>query len=99
MATGTATLDTNSLDATGAEVTLTTETLITLYVVAKTGVNHNHCVILQASPDSGTTWVPIPPPVLGIGVLTVEVAATKVRAKVLKAEGATSTVTVHILAR
>ena len=99
MATATATLDTNPSEATGAELALTTETVISLYVISKTGASLNHCVIIQASPDSGVTWIDIPPPLVGVGVLTQTVAATNVRAKVKKIENATSTVTVHLIAR
>ncbi len=95
----TAILDTNSIDATAAELALTTETLITLYVAAKTGTSFNHCTILQVCPDEGATWLDISPPLTGVGLLTHTVAAAKVRVKVLKAEGTASTVDVHIIAR
>jgi hypothetical protein len=97
MATGT--LNTNTLDATGVELSLTTETVVTVTVLAKTGTSLNHCVILQQSPDSGITWQDVPPPIVGEGSLTMQIVATRVRAKVKKIEGATSTVDVHILAR
>ncbi len=98
MATATGTLNTNSIDDTAAELAITTETLITLYVLVKTGTSLNHCIIFEISPDDGTTWLPIPPPLTGVGILTQKVAATKVRCKVIKTEGATSTVDVHIVA-
>ena len=47
----TAVLNTNSLGATGAEITITTETIVSLYVVDKTGAHNNHLVVLEASPD------------------------------------------------
>ena len=95
----TASLDTNSINHTAAELTLTTETLITLSVVAKTGASLNHCVLVEQSPDDGTTWLDILPPLTGVGSITHSIATTKVRAKVVKAEGATSTVTIHLIAR
>ena len=91
-------LNTNSLNATSTALAITTETLVTLYVVSKTGASINHCVIVQVSPDNGTTWLDIPKPLTGVGILTHKVAATKVRAKVIKAEGGTSTVDVHLVA-
>lgn len=94
-----ATLDTNSADDTAAELTITTETLVTLSVIALTGASLNHCILIQQSPDAGTTWLDMPHPLTGLGMMTHKVAATKVRAKVLKAEGAASTVTVHLVAR
>lgn len=99
MATTTAILNTNSLYATAAELTLTTETVVTLSIVAKTGASLNHCVILQQSPNDGTTWLDIPPPLTGLGSITHILATTKVRAKVIKVEGGTSTVDIHIVAR
>lgn len=97
----TGTLDTNVVNSNIASLTLTTENWITLFVVAKTGAHLNHRVILEVSPDSGTTWQPLPPSIQGVGCLphSEAVVVTDVRAKVDEAEGATSTVTIHILAR
>ena len=95
----TATLNTNSLGVTGAELTITTESLITLFVAAKTGSHNNHRVMLQVSPDAGTTWLNSPHSILGAGCYVVSLACTKVRAKVVEIEGATSTVDVWILAK
>lgn len=95
----TGTLDTNVIDTITASLSLTIENLITLYVVAKTGSNRNHRIILEVSPDNGATWIAAPTSIGGLGYLVSEVVATDIRAKVNEVEGATSTVTVHILAR
>lgn len=92
------TLDTNTKGATAAELTLTTETKITLYVVAKTGQSGNHLVGVEVSPD-GSTWVGMPGSVRGLGCLSYDCVASKVRAIVIEAEGSSSNVIAHILAR
>ena len=93
----TGTLDTNTALAVAGATTVTTETVVSLYVFGKTGAHKKHEVILQVSPD-GTNWLDIPRVIRGIGVLTVTVSATKIRACVLKREGATSTIDFHIIA-
>ena len=97
MATGT--LDTNVLGATAATLTLTTEKLITMYVTAKTGAKGNYRIGLEISPDSGTTWLDSEVIMAGPGVETISCVATQARAVTLDAQGATSTVTIHLLAR
>jgi len=98
MSTGT--LNTNSLGDTTASLALTTETVVTLYVEPLTGSHSNHRVTLEFSPDGGTTWIAVSDSVNGTAnSITVEIVATDVRACVCEAEGATSTITVHILAR
>lgn len=87
------------MGAAGAEVTVTTEKLYTLYVIAKTGTNANHRVILQVSPDNGTTWIDTSCEVIGAGACaSLSAVCTKVRAKVSEVEGATSTITAWVLA-
>jgi len=96
----TATLDTNVLGASAAQLALTTETTVTLYVVPGAGDHENHRVTLEFSPDSGTTWIASRETVNGQpNTMTVDVVATDVRACVCEAEGTASTSTVHILAR
>ena len=96
----TATLDTNSLGASGAELTLTTETFVSLYAVPATGSHKNHRITLEFSPDSGTTWVAVSDSVNGTAnSISLSIVATKVRACVCEAEGVASTTVVHILAR
>lgn len=98
MATGT--LNTNSAGDTTAEQTITSQKTATLFVLAKTGTHHNHRVILQVSPNDGTNWVDTHVEVLGTGCKSSDnMAVTRVRAKVLEAEGSTSTVDVHVLVR
>lgn len=94
----TAVLDTNVLNASGATVTVTTESLVTLYVDNKTGTSTIHRVMLEVSPDSGTTWVGTEVKVQGEGCTSMTVACTQVRAKVVREEGSTSTVDVWVLA-
>ena len=95
----TATLDTNSLGANGAEITLTAETLITLYVEEKTGSHNAHRVTIEYSPD-GTLWVPTQHSLNGHGnFMTEQVVAARARACVCTVEGAASTVDVHLIAR
>ncbi len=96
-ATATGTLNTNSALAVAGATTITTETVVSLYVFEKTGTHKKHEVILQVSPD-GTNWIDVPRVVRGKGVLTVTVSATKIRACVLKSEGATSTIDFHLVA-
>lgn len=92
-------LDTNLLGDRSAELTLSGETLITMYLVDKSGSHHNHRVIFEVSPDDGATWIPCPPAILGLGVLASQIAATKVRACVSEAEGGASEAYIWILAR
>ena len=96
----TAALDTNSLGANAAKISLTTETKVTLYVIPGSGDHANHRVTLEFSPDGGTTWIACRETVNGQpNTMTVEVVATDVRACVYEAEGTASTATVHLLAR
>ena len=92
-------LDTNNKDATAAEITLTTETILTMYVFARTGTDGDYRLSLEISPDNGTAWLPTGNTVSKPGVLTCSCVATKARVKVIEDQGATSTVTVFLLAR
>tara|TARA_R110000851_G_scaffold212558_1_gene365202 strand:+ start:313 stop:606 length:294 start_codon:yes stop_codon:yes gene_type:complete len=95
----TATLNANSLGVNGAEITLTTETLISLYVIDATGTHRNRRVTIEYSGD-GTNWFPDPHSLNGHGsVLTVQVVATKARACIIAVEGSESTVNVVLIAR
>jgi photosystem II stability/assembly factor-like uncharacterized protein len=96
----TATLDTSVLGRSAAKISLTTETLVTLSVVPKSGTHHNHRVTIEHSPDGGITWIPESESINGTAnSITFQVVATDVRACVCEAEGAASEVTVHLLAR
>jgi len=93
-------LDANSAASVSAELDLTTETIVTLYVFHKTGPNDNHRVVLQASPvDSGGKWRQVGQVVNGIGATTIEIAAQRIRAKLFSVEGAQSSVEIHIVAK
>lgn len=90
-------VDADSIDAVVAELTLTNETVITLYVTSKTGTHNNHRIELQKSPD-GVTWLDSNNVVLGLGSVTAIFAAKAVRAKVTEIEKGTATVDVCIVA-
>ncbi len=93
-----ATLNTNTDNATTSAITLTTQSVITLYVLPISGTHKKHRVILQVSPD-GTKFRRAGPPVRGLGVETYVVAAQKARAKVIRPEGSISTCDVFVIAR
>ena len=79
-----ATLNTNVQNATAGEISLTTESVVTLYVLAKTGDHDRHRVILQGSPTaSGGNWRRAGSAVRGVGAETYIIAAARVRAKVV----------------
>ena len=94
----TATLNSNTLNATGATITITTETLISLYVFNATGAHSNRHIGLEVSPD-GTNWILASGTIKGERTLTYNCIAQKARVIVTEAEGATSTVNVHLLAK
>lgn len=94
----TGTLDTDVQGATTAEITVTTETVFTMYVAAKTGAEGNYRIVLETSPDSGTTWFECDIELRGPGTETHICTTTKARLKVLDAQGAVSTVTASLMA-
>lgn len=94
-----ATLNTNIKGDTAATLTLTTETVVTLYVLADTGGSGNYRVGLELSPDNGATWLDSEVIISGPDIETITCAATKARAVTLEAQGSSSTVTIHLLAR
>ena len=91
-------LDTNNASAKSSALTLTNETLITLYVFDKTGSHANHRVGLEVSPD-GTNWHLFPGTVKAGGVISHQIVAQQVRACVSEAEGSESLSTIHLMAR
>ncbi len=95
----TGTLDTNSKGASIAEITVTTETVFTIYVIDRTGTHGNCRVILQLSPDGGTTWIDSNEVISQQGIYTSTHAATKARVKTLEAQGAASEFTIHLIAK
>ena len=89
----------NTLAVTLTSLAITTESLITMYVVNKTGTHANSHVGLECTPN-GTDWSEE----LGLirakgGHMTYQVNATKIRPFIEEAEGAASTVDIHIIAR
>ena len=96
--TANGTLNTNTALAVSSAATITTETVVGLYVFEKTGTSKKHEVILQVSPD-GTNWLDHPSgSIRGKGFKTYQVSATKIRACTLVTEGATSTIDYHLVA-
>ncbi len=95
----TGTLDSNSGGAVSSILTVTTETLFTLYIFSLTGTHKNTEITLEFSPDNGTSWIEDSHSMLGIGCESFSAACTRVRVKVKKAEGDTSTATYHLLSR
>ena len=93
-------INANSMGANGAEITVTGETVFTLYVIEQAGSHDNHRVTIQYSPDNGVNWLTSPHSLNGHGdYMTETVAATKARACVCVAEGSASTVDVILIAR
>lgn len=93
------TINTSVKDSTGADLALNGETLVTMYVLNKSGSHHRSRMTLQYSPDNGKTWFDDPHTTNGIGYMTTEIVATNVRAKVDAEEDTESTAQVFILAR
>lgn len=92
------TMDANTLGATTSAMTLTGETVITLYVVDSTGSHKDHEIEMQLSPDaSGDIWMSCGV-IVGIGVLSRTISASRVRARVAYAEGSQSSALVYISA-
>lgn len=97
-ASSTGTLDTNVKLATSSPLTLTGETVVSLYVFGKTGTHTKHEVIIQVSPD-GTNWMDHHTIVRGENFITAVLSAAEIRACVLNKEDATSTIDFHLVAR
>jgi len=92
-------VNTNSVvGTTAATLTITTEMSMTLYVFSKTGGHDNHRIGLEISPD-GVNWIRLENSVLGQGCITVSHVAGRARAVILEAEGASSTVDIHLIGR
>lgn len=94
-----AVLDTNDQDATTTPIAVSTGTLVSLFVVEKTGGRGKFRVQLQASPDSGTSWINVGNTLSKTGHSCIPCVATEVRAKVVNTQGAASTVDVFVLTR
>ena len=93
-------LNTNQMDSTSSVLFLTTEKTLTLYINGRTGVDNNHRVGIELSPDDGVTWFAWPQTLVGIGILTIShCVATQARAIVVEAEGASSSIIYYLLAR
>ena len=83
----------------GEELALTDETLISLYVFPISGDHKNHEIGLEVQPGGSASWVKLEKTVTGIGVITTNIAAKKVRPCVIEPEGSPAEIEVYILAR
>ena len=92
-------INTNDKDATGGEITLTTEKSISLYATSRSGGSKQFKLGVQVSPDAGATWVTLPHLLTGTGCLHLEIIATKARIIVMQAEGSSSSIDAMLLAR
>ena len=93
-----AALNSNTVGATAGEISLSPESVITLYVFASTGTHDEHHIAMEVSPDSNN-WVRLPYMIRGVGTITYTMAAQKARAVVDIPEGSTSTVNVFLVAK
>jgi len=91
-------LDVNNAVTRGSTLAMTTETMMTLIVVGKTGTHNKHVVGVQISPN-GTDWVDIKGTVRGEGCTSFPCAAASGRVFVKKAEGSASTADIYLIAR
>ena len=95
----TATIDANNASAKSGELTLTDETLFTLYVLHSTGSNNNHRLAIELSPVStGDVWVADSESLLGAGHMTLTAVAARARIGVIETEGGDSVTTATLLA-
>jgi hypothetical protein len=92
------TLATTTASTCSAELTLDTETVITLDVKLKSGTHNNSRIVLQHSPD-GINWLPGEDSTNGTGSVTTVLATTKVRACVLRGEGSVAEADIFITAK
>ena len=79
-----------------AAISVAGKTMVAVYIFEKTGEHNNHRIALQISPDDGVNWI-TERSHLGVGRELYTMIATHVRVCVIEAEGAPSTVGVHIL--
>lgn len=100
MAYLTGTIDTETKGTCSAALTVgATDTVITLDVSLKTGDHNNSKIVLQHSPDNGTTWLPSNHSTNGYGSITVVAATSQVRACVLYGEGSAASATFFITSK
>jgi hypothetical protein len=98
----TGTLNSNVDKSNGVGMALTTETSITLIVIAKTGAHNNHTVCLELSGGNTSVgeFIDIQESeVVGSGISTINHNGGYVKAKVCKPESSASEVDVWIIAR
>jgi len=94
------TLNANDDTSVSAALPLITETIVSLYVFHNSGNNDNYRTVLMASPvAAGGNWRQVGQVINGVGETTITIAAQRVRAKIFTAEGTTSSITFHIVAK
>ena len=91
------TVDTNDGAAKTSALTLSGESIFTLYVTPVSGNHDNHETTLEFSPD-GTHWLASEYGIIGLGQMTVSCCAHSVRGCVRLSEGAASSSKLHIFA-
>ena len=99
MVTNTSSINSNSASEVGSALSLTDETIVTLYILPTSGDHNNHQMGIQISPDNGVNWIDYGHLVVGESALTEIFSATQVRAKVYVPEGADSTLTAILVAK
>jgi hypothetical protein len=87
------TLDTGRAGSASPTLALTNETVITLYVYHKDGVQSNSRVQLEISPDNtGDEWFQVGQPICAYETTTIVASATRVRCEAIEIDNGTSTV-------
>ena len=97
-------LDTSTEGNVGNVLPITTETVITLDVVLKTGTHNNSRVMLQHSPNitapaEDVVWIDDPHSTNGTGSVTLNISTTAVRPCVLDGEGDSASAQYFITAK
>lgn len=92
------TINGNTISARGAIRALTTQTLHTLYVGARSGSHNNHVVGVEITPD-GTNWFTTQHSVTGVGCKTFQEIGVGIRPVILETEGEAASLSVEILSR
>ena len=93
-------VDANSPTAVTDDLSLTTETIVTLSTFHETGNKDNYRVVLQQSPiEAGGKWREVGKIINGVGSVTTVVSAQRVRGRVHSVEGTASSVEIHIVAK
>ena len=95
---GPVTLDLNDQGAFTTSLSLSGESLITMYVVDKSGTHNIHEIGIQMRPTNSGDWFQHTGTITGIGCKTYNFLAKEVRAIVQVAEGQSSEADIYIIA-